>query len=126
MPTRKGAPARAPREHLESCYGPTCARSMVCTQHGKEYTSDQVRELVLNAVAWLEARGWFHPDTTDLHNYGPRLQQFVRTDIQRAIDELVREQDLTSAMITPPHCRHSRLCYSKTNLHCWDESGGAR
>jgi len=125
MPTRKGAPARAPREHLEPCYGQTCAQSMVSTRRGKKYTSAQVRELVRDAVFWLHQRGWANPDTSDLHQYGPQLQDFNRTDLQLAIDQLIRNADLIATDLTPRHCHRPRPCYSMATLDYWNVSGGA-
>ena len=124
MPNRKGAPARAPRGHLEPCYAQTCARSMVSTRRGKEYTSAQVRELVLDAVFWLHERGWSTPDTIDLQQYGPRLQDFNRTDLQLAIDDLVRTEDLTFTVCTPSRCHRPRPCYSMATTNYWDLPGG--
>ena len=124
MSTRKSEPARALTEHLGSCYGQTSHPSMVRGPRGKEYTFAQARKLVLDAVLWLHGQGWSQPDTLDLHTYGPQLKNVGLDDLQRALDDLVRTQDLTFTVLTPRHCRQPRPCYSATNGDYWDVPGG--
>lgn len=112
MSIGKGPVGRAPSEHLEPCYGHTCNASMVRTKRGGEYTRAQARELVLTAVCWLRDRGWPHPDARDLQTYGPALQGFDRGTLQSLLDDLVRTEDLTFTLLTPPHCHRQRPCYS--------------
>lgn len=124
MLTRKGAHVCAPTEHLESCYGATCATSTVPRRRGGEYTFRQAREIVLEAVVWLKKRGWNHPDVIDLQQYGPRLHDLDRGHLQRVIDDLVRTEDLVITILTPKGCHNPRPCSSPSTLDYWDVPGG--
>ena len=111
MHQTRRAPVPAPlAAHLNTSYGPTRTSSTPGPKPKRPITEAQLRQRVLNGVAYLEEHGW-HPDAQDLQTYGPGLHGFTQAKITEIATALVATDDLVSTMRVPQNCRLARLCY---------------